>query len=87
MENDQAFRLSAQNGHLETVKYLIELGANIHLNEDEAFCWSAESGYIDIVKHLVDLGADIHAKNDYATRMSFIFFNLSGSFLLMSSSK
>ena len=57
MDNEHAFRLSCANGHIETVKYLIELGnqanykqINIHADDEFAFRWSCGNGYIEMVK-------------------------------------
>ena len=37
-ENDeQALRISSENGHLELVKYLVEKGADIHAIDDYAY--------------------------------------------------
>jgi ankyrin repeat protein len=63
-------RWSAENGQLETVKYLIEQGANIHANNDWALRWSARYGQLEIIKYLVEQGADIHADDDEALRES-----------------
>ena len=57
-------------GYLETIKYLIDNGADIHANNDGALRWAAENGYLEIVKYLVDNGADLHAGDDYALRLA-----------------
>ena len=65
-ENDEAFINSCENGYIEVVKLLINLGADIHAENDQAFINSCRNGHIEIVKLLIDLGADIHAQNDQA---------------------
>jgi len=55
---------------VETWKWMVDQGINIHTDNDQALRWSASNGYIDVVKFLVQNGADIHADNDYALRWS-----------------
>ena len=45
-ENEFALRWSAQNGHLEVVKYLAEKGADIHAYNEFALRRSAENGHL-----------------------------------------
>lgn len=52
-----AFQRSCFNGHLEIVKWLIDLClqknftvVNIHTNNDLAFRWSCENGYLEVAK-------------------------------------
>src|SRR5690606_34115855 len=59
---------AASNGHLEVVKYLVGLGADIHANNEYALRWAAENGHLEMVKYLVGLGADIHVDNEQALR-------------------
>src|SRR6185436_15296859 len=65
-------QLSADNGHLEVVKYLIEKhNADIHADNDAALWLSARDGHLEIVKYLVEKhNADIHADNDAALWLS-----------------
>ena len=52
---------------LETVKKLIQKGANVHACDDEALRMAAWYGDLDIVKYLVgEAGANIHAMDDSA---------------------
>ena len=53
-----------------TFKYLIEKGADVHIENDYALRYSAENGHLDVVKYLVEKGADVHADNDYALKYS-----------------
>ena len=39
-------------GHLETVKYLVEQGADIHANGGEALALASEKGHQDIADYL-----------------------------------
>ena len=56
--------------NVDTFKYLIEKGADIHANNNFALKWSAENGHLDIVKYLVEKGANVHANNDFALKYS-----------------
>ena len=63
---------SAQNGHLEVVKYLVEEHqADIHAQNEGGLRWSAQNGHLEVVKYLVEEhNADIHADDEYALRLS-----------------
>jgi ankyrin repeat protein len=51
-------------GRLEILKYLAEIGADIHENEDYTIIFAASFGHLEVVKYLVEIGADIHADDD-----------------------
>ena len=55
---------------IETLRYLVQNGFDIHVNNNSALRLSAENGYMVVVKSLVENGADIHAEDDYALRWS-----------------
>ena len=63
---EERFELS----NIETFKFLIVNGADVHVDDDHPFVWAASYGYLDIVKYLVEKGANIHARNDTALRYS-----------------
>jgi hypothetical protein len=50
--------------NLETIKHLVDEGANIYAFGDNPLLWAAENGHFDIVKYLVEHGADIHTRDD-----------------------
>ena len=50
--------------NVDTFKYLIEHGADIHIQNDYVLRYSARRGYFDIVKFLVEAGANIHVDKD-----------------------
>lgn len=56
--------------NVNTFRYLIELGADIHVANNCALRYSAGLGFIKLVKFLCENGADIHALNDDALRMA-----------------
>jgi ankyrin repeat protein len=61
---------SAEYGHINIVKYLVENGADIHARDDLALRISAENGHKKIVEYLTENGADIHARDDQALRLA-----------------
>ena len=67
--HNEALRLAAGFGHIDIVKYLVEVQkANIHAKEDEAVRFASRRGHLDVVKYLVEHGANIHAQNNYALK-------------------
>lgn len=59
-------RLAARVGHLNAVKCLIQMGADVHAQSDQAVQWAAENNHIEVFKYLVrEAKANIHARNDY----------------------
>ena len=69
-DDDYALRFSAGNGYLEIVKYLLEQGANLHLQreDEDALQMAAENGHLEIVKYLLEQGANLHAADNGALR-------------------
>ena len=57
---------SSYSGDLPVVKYLVEIGADIHAEEEEALRWATSSGQLSVAKYLVEKGAIIHANNSRA---------------------
>jgi len=55
--------LAAHNGHLDIVKFLISIGADVCYSDNLPLLWSAISGYVDIAKFLVGHGADMFSNN------------------------
>jgi len=68
--NNGAVRVSAANGHMEMVKYLVARGANVRDDNDYALVWAAASGHLEMVKYLVSHGANVRAQDDKALRLS-----------------
>lgn len=56
-------RFASSHGDLEVVKYLINNGIDIHVDNDIALWDAAKNGHLEVVKLLVENGADIHARN------------------------
>ena len=55
---------------VNTIKYLVENGADIHTCDDIALCLYAKNGHLEVVKYLVENGANIHAHEEAALRWS-----------------
>jgi len=65
---NQALIICVYHKKTDFIKYLLDIGADVHTKDDEALCHASEYGYIKIVKLLLDAGADVHAQKDYALR-------------------
>jgi ankyrin repeat protein len=63
---DSALEHESQNGHTETVKLLLDAGADVHADCDWALVWASYNGHTETVKALLEAGADVHARNDCA---------------------
>ncbi len=52
---------AAANGHIDTVRLLLDKGADIHAigSGGDALFWAAEEGHADVVKLLIDRGSDV----------------------------
>ena len=64
-DGETALILSAQEGHLDCVKFLLQKGACIHArdnNGDTALILSAQEGHLDCVKFLLQQGANVTLK-------------------------
>ena len=55
---------AVKNNDLESIKDLVEQGANLHTENEEALRCAAEKGHLEVVKYLIDL----HASEDGALR-------------------
>jgi len=66
--NDYPLRKAARYGHLEVVKYLLEQGADLHVDNDYPLRKAARYGHLEVVKYLLEQGADLHVDNDYPLR-------------------
>jgi ankyrin repeat protein len=56
--DDEALRRAAANGHLETVEYLVESGANVSARDNEALWMATRNGHRDVVEYLIAVGAN-----------------------------
>ena len=57
---------ASQNGNVDKVRFLLELGANVNVTGDldnQPLHYAAEKGHIEVVKVLLQNGADVNAFN------------------------
>jgi len=60
--------LASGCNQLETVKFLIQEGADLHKGDESALITAAEAGYFALVQYLLHEGANIHAQEEGALR-------------------
>lgn len=65
---DTTLRDASARGDLETVKILVEIGANIHVKQNQPLRNASDRGDLEMVKFLIENGANIHARKDGAFR-------------------
>ena len=65
-DKDLALKWASKNGHLDIVKYLVEIGASVHSQHDWALIEASHYGHLEVVKYLVKEGANIHSQHDRA---------------------
>jgi ankyrin repeat protein len=58
-DEDYPLCISAREGYLDIVKFLVEKGADVSARENYALRWSAESGHLDVVKFLLSVEVDV----------------------------
>lgn len=63
MDKEFCLIWAARRGHLGLVKVLLELGADIHIEDEIALRWAAANGHTEVVKLLVESGANIQANS------------------------
>jgi ankyrin repeat protein len=56
---NELFQFASKNGHIEAVKFLVEKGADIHLENGYAIRWASLQGHVEVVKFLVEKGANL----------------------------
>ena len=65
---EAALGWASGKGHTETVKLLLEAGADVHAYGDLPLRTASGKGHIEIVKLLLEAGADVHAWGECALR-------------------
>lgn len=60
---NEALILMSQDGYIPVIEYLLNIGADIHVNDDEALFKAVEKGQSETIKYLLLKGANINAKN------------------------
>jgi endonuclease/exonuclease/phosphatase family metal-dependent hydrolase/ankyrin repeat protein len=59
-DKTDALKKASFYGHYAIVKYLVEAGANIHVDDEVPLAMSSSKGYFDIVKYLIKQGAKVN---------------------------
>lgn len=54
--------------NIDTIRYLVEHGADISCNNHHLLYWAANNNYFDIFKYLVESGADIKCNDNWILR-------------------
>jgi len=65
---DNSLCYVSEKGHLEVVKYLISMGADVHTRNDYPLGLASMNGHLEVVKYLISMKAYVHAENDFALR-------------------
>jgi hypothetical protein len=65
--------ISCKNGHLDSVKYLVEKGTDINAYDSYPLYGAVKHGWIEIVEYLISKGADL--KSIYRLYFCSIFYN------------
>jgi ankyrin repeat protein len=72
LDNPELLRSAAEDGRVESIRLLVELGLDASgkagsprpwPNDTSPLWWAAHAGRLDAVKLLVELGADVHARD------------------------
>jgi len=63
------------NPTLDWIKYLIDNGADIHLQNDEALIEASRKKKSEVIKYLIEKGAKINAQNGFVLRKAVITDN------------
>ena len=64
--------MSAQDGHLDVVKFLVEQQAEVNAKKDDGWTplhSAAQNGHLDVVKFLVEQRAEVNAKSTFQCGM------------------
>ena len=77
IDNSEALIHASAHGYLSILKYLVEQGANIHIENDAALSWACQYGQLDVVKYLVRHGVNVNANNRDGLILAIIHGHLS----------
>ncbi len=73
---DIALYKSSYRGDIQTVRFLVENGANVHAYDDVAIRWASGNGHLEVVRFLVDSGAYINSRDSSALYWAVMFDHL-----------
>ena len=55
---DNALKEASENGLLKVIEYLVENGANIHVDSNYCIRKASENNHLEVVKYLIDCGGN-----------------------------
>jgi ankyrin repeat protein len=55
-----------KKGDMELIKYLVEMGVDVHANDYLAFRLAVKNNQVELAKYLLSIGADVHVRNECA---------------------
>ena len=68
---DDAIMMASENGYVETVKALIEEGADVRTNDNYAIQEASTYGYKEVVELLIEAGADVKACSGWSVQEAY----------------
>ena len=63
---NKQFISASHYGYLDIIKLLVNLGADVNVDDGEAIIWASSVGDLDMVKLLIELEANIHSQSNQA---------------------
>ena len=64
--------MACERGHLELVKYFVEMGADFQTRDNYAIRYASQNGHLEVVKCLVENGVDFKVLNNFAVRTASV---------------
>ncbi|BCS82809.1 ankyrin repeat protein [Cotonvirus japonicus] len=66
--------IAAKEGHLNVIKYFVEIGENLHEDKyNSCLLMACKMGHLDIVQYYIEKGFDIESNNHYCLILSTIY--------------
>lgn len=72
IDQSKALIIASEKGYLNIVKFLIDRGANVNVENGLPLIRSSKNGHFNVVKFLIEKGANIHARDGEAYKQSYI---------------
>ena len=66
----EILRISAENGHVDILGYLVENGVDFQTNNNNAVRLASRNGHLEVVKYLVERGADFRDDDNDVIKMA-----------------
>ena len=78
IDGSNGFMIACHGGHLNIVKYLVEMNYNINLKDNfgnNGLMWACRGGHLNIVNYLVEMNYNINEKDDGGKNSLMIAFS------------